>query len=88
MKRYYFIRNGEVTEATEAEYISVDGNNETHKYVADVYHGKMSASEVPEEHREKVMETVENRTAVFGDYHLKELSDSEALSIILGGETT
>lgn len=88
MKRFYFVHNGQVREVTEEEYVSVEGDESTRDYVADVYYGKTSIDDVPEDFREQVVQTVAKRTEMFGDYISKELSDSEALDIILGGETT
>lgn len=88
MKHYYFIRNGEVSEVSEDEYASVEGDDSTRDYVADVYHGKTDIDDVPDACREQVAQIVAKRTEMFGEYNQQDISNGEALSIILGGEPT
>lgn len=80
MKRYYimnsFAEKG-FEEVTEEVYISVIGDDETRAYAGQLYKGKITETDVPEELLERVKEVVANRTAYFGAYADQEIGGEE-----------
>lgn len=72
MKKYYIsYPNKGLTEVTEEEYISVFGTEDIRKYCSNVYHNKITISEVPTELQEQVQIKVNNRITIFGEYEVK-----------------
>lgn len=73
-------------ELTEAEWLALIGTEETRPYTGKVYRGEMDISEVPEELREAVQAVVDTKVARYGLYAERDISDTEALNIITGGD--
>ena len=55
-------------------------------FVDSLYNGKITLDSVPAEWQEEIQRRVDERIAMQGTIEEQELSDSEALDIILGGE--
>ena len=70
---------------TEEEYLAVAGAENTRPYGGQVYRGEITILDVPEDVREAVQEVVNARIARWGTYENREISDSQALNIITGG---
>lgn len=90
MKHYYITDNTQpkgFVEITEAEFYALIGTDETRPYASQVYRGELSIEEVPEDLREAVQAIVDAKIARWGTYETRELSDSEALNIITGGNS-
>ena len=87
MKYYINNRKSEsgFEEITETEWLAIIGDNDHRKYASQVYCGKISIEEVPEDKRETVQKIVNNKIARWGSFDNREISDSEALDIITGG---
>lgn len=87
MKHYYLINKNAprgFEEITEEEYIAVVGLPPVKEYAFNVYRGKISMEDVPEEHREATQAVVDAKIARLGVYHIP---DSQALNIIAGGDS-
>lgn len=87
MKHYYVADKTHpkgFVELTEAEFVSIVGDDTTRPYVNKVYCGAMTIDEVPEEYRETVSAIVQNKIARLGTYESRSIPDSEALNIITG----
>lgn len=89
MTRYYIsdptAERGFV-ELIETEWFALMGNDTTRPYAAQVYRGEITINEVPEELRETVQSIVDTKIARWGLYEERNLSDTEALDIITGGD--
>lgn len=66
-------------------WLYLSGDAKVRPYANDVYKGVISINEVPEELRESVQIIVDRKIAYYGSYENSEISDSEALEIIVGG---
>lgn len=90
MTRYYVSTDNEkgFEEITEAEWNALIGTEETRPYASKVYRGELSIEEVPEDLREAVQAVVDTKIARWGTYESRDISDSEALNIITGGNET
>ena len=88
MTRYYISANNDkgFEEISEAEFFSLFGDDTTRPYANKVYKGTLSLEEVPEELRETVQAVVDAKIAKWGKYEERDISDSEALDIITGGD--
>lgn len=90
MKHYYIADNTQpkgFIEITEAEWNALIGTEETRPYANQVYRGTLSIDEVPEELRAGVQAIVDTKIARWGTYETREITDSEALNIITGGNS-
>lgn len=72
-------------ELTESEWVALMGDETTQPYAAQVYCGKITIEDVPEELREAVLAVVDNKVARWGMYSEREISPNEALTILTGG---
>ena len=73
-------------EISEEEYDRLKSEMHAKSDLADeLYWGKIAIEAVPEEWREEVREYVDARIAECGTAEEQDISDSEALAIILGG---
>lgn len=91
MTHYYIADNTQpkgFIEVTEAEWNALIGTEETRPYANQVYRGELSIEEVPEDLREAVQAVVDTKIARWGTYESRDISDSEALNIITGGNET
>ena len=89
MRHYYIVDNTKskaLEEITEAEWFALIGDETTRPYASKVYKGELSIDEVPEDLRESVQAVVNTKIARWGAYESRNIPDSEALNIILGGE--
>lgn len=74
------------TEITEDEYNTLRTEMREKSDLADkLYWGKISIDAVPAERREEVQEMVNARIAENGTADEQDISDEEALAIIMGG---
>ena len=90
MTHYYIADNTQpkgFVEVTEAEFYALIGTEETRPYANRVYRGELSIDEVPEELRAEVQAVVDTKIARWGTYETREITDSEALNIITGGNS-
>ena len=90
MAHYYIADNTQpkgFVEVTEAEFYALIGTEETRPYANRVYRGELSIDEVPEELRAEVQTVVDTKIARWGTYETREITDSEALNIITGGNS-
>lgn len=89
MKKKFYLysaaHEGCYDEVAETEWLTIIGDNDHRKYASQVYCGKISIEEVPEDKRETVQKIVNNKIARWGSFDNREISDSEALDIITGG---
>ena len=87
MKYYIYNEKSEsgFDECTEEEWLAVFGDKEHRKYASQVYRGEISIDDVPEDKRQTVSDIVKNKIARWGAFDNREISDSEALDIITGG---
>lgn len=87
MTRYYISVNNDkgFEEISEAEFVSLFGDETTRPYAGKVYKGTLSIEEVPEELREAVQAVVNTKIERWGTYESRDIPDSEALNIITGG---
>lgn len=69
-------------EITEAQWLSLFGEEPELTYASEVYHGKMSIDDVPEDSRETVATIVENKITKWGLYENGEISDAEFSAMI------
>ena len=85
MKRYYIIDHTQpkgFIEITEIDFYNILGNETIRPYAKQVYRGKITIDEVPEEYRQEVETVVNKRIARFGEYEAR-VSDSQALAEIM-----
>lgn len=90
MKHYYIADKTQpkgFVEVTEADFYALIGTEETRPYANQVYRGELSIDEVPEELRAEVQAIVDTKIARWGTYETREITDSEALNIITGGNS-
>lgn len=73
-------------ELTESEWLTIIGTEETCPYANQVYREEIDILEVPEKLREDVQTIVENKIARWGLYSERNIPDTEALSILTGGD--
>lgn len=74
---------------TEAEYNRLLSKiREKAALVDKLYSGEITISDVPTEWQEEIQRRVDARIAAEGDAAKQDISAEEALSIILGGEST
>lgn len=88
MKHYYIKDNTQpkgFIEVTETEWNALIGTEEVRTYAYSVYCGELSIKEVPEDLREQVQAVVDNKIARWGTYGNRDITNSEALNIITGG---
>ena len=75
-------------EISESEYRSLLSEiRERAALVDQLYAGAITIDDVPAEWREEIQRRVDDRIEQDGTEDQQEISDSEALNIILGGET-
>lgn len=74
-------------ELTEEEWFALMGTEETRPYAAQVYRGDITIDDVPEDLREAVAAVVAAKVSRWGLYAERNISDTEALSILTGGDT-
>ena len=89
MTRYYITDSTAergFVELTETEWFALMGNDTTRPYAAQVYRGEITIEEVPEDLREAVQSVVNTKIDRWGLYEERNLSDTEALDIITGGD--
>lgn len=90
MTRYYIsdptAERGFV-ELTESEWLAIIGDDTTRPYASQLYRGDITIEDVPEELREVVQSVVDNKIARWGLYSERNISDTEALNIVAGGDT-
>lgn len=85
MTRYYISSpEGVDQEITEAEWLSLIGEEPVRDYAVKVYRGKMIIDDVPEEDREAVAEIVANKIARWGTYEDRRINSDELVSMIEG----
>ena len=85
MTRYYISKGTAeqgVIEVTKDEFYASVGTEEMRDYTAKLYAGEITADEIPEDIREKVVEVVSNRTTRFGAYSERPISDSDLGAMI------
>lgn len=76
-------------EITEAEYNRLLSEiREKAALVDQLYNGEIIISDVPAEWQEEIQRRVDARIAAEGEAAKQDISAEEALSIILGGEST
>ena len=89
MDKHYYIPNLNsergFDEITESEWLAIVGDDDHSDYASQVYRGKISIDDVPEDKRQTVSNIVKNKIARWGAFDNREISDSEALDIITGG---
>ena len=73
-KPRYYVRGEELT---QIEYMGLTGNKEEHPYVSKLYHGEITAEEVPEEIRANVESIVRNRINRWGVYVKPEVTSNK-----------
>lgn len=77
------------TEITEDEYNRLLSEiREKAALVNKLYSGEITISDVPTDWQEEIQRRVDARIAAEGDAAKQDISAEEALSIILGGEST
>ena len=77
------------TEITEAEYNTLLAEiREKAALVDKLYSGEIALNDVPTEWQEEIQRRVDERIAAEGAAAEQDISAEEALTIILGGETT
>lgn len=90
MTRYYIsdptAERGFV-ELTESEWFAIIGDEMTRPYASQLYRGDITIEDVPEELREVVQSVVDNKIERWGLYSERNISDTEALNIVAGGNT-
>lgn len=89
MTRYYITEptaERGFVELTETEWFALIGDDTTRPYAGKLYRGEITIEEVPEDLREAVQSVVDTRIARWGLYEERNLSDTEALNIITGGD--
>lgn len=75
-----------LVELTEAEWLALIGTEEVRPYAGKVYRGEMDIADVPKELQEAVQAVVDTKVARYGLYAERDISDTEALEIITGGD--
>lgn len=74
-------------EITAEEYTAIcDEINKKEKLAEQLYYGEITIDDVPEEWREEVQGRTNGMVKRFGEYDPDEISDAEALNIIMGGD--
>lgn len=74
-------------EITQQEYETLLSEMEAKmEYTEKVYHHEISIGDVPTEWREEVQAGVDAIVAEIGEFDTSQISDSEALQIITGGD--
>lgn len=89
MTRYYVSDHTTTkgfVQLTHEEWVALIGDETTRPYASPVYRGEMTIDEVPEELREAVQAVVNVKIARWGLYSERDISDSEALDIVAGGD--
>lgn len=90
MTRYYIVDptapKGFV-ELSEDEWLALMGDDTTRPYASQLYRCDITIEDVPEELRETVQAVVNNKIARWGLYSERNISDTEALNIVAGGDT-
>lgn len=85
MTRYYISSpEGVDKEITEAEWLSLIGEEPVSDYAIKVYKGEMIIDDVPEENREAVSSIVANKVARWGTYENQSINSDELVSMIEG----
>lgn len=83
---YYYIRDPNsdsgFAEVTKDEWFAIFGTEDIRSYVTDVYKGKITPAEVPENLQEQVCCCVEARIARFGSYTEQKISTTELQAMI------
>lgn len=74
-------------ELTEEEWFALMGDDTTRPYAAQVYRGDITIDDVPADLREAVQSVVDTKVARWGLYAERNISDTEALNILTGGES-
>lgn len=89
MEKHFYLspvsNDSEHEEVTESVWLDIIGDKDHREYANKVYRGELSIEEVPEDKRETVQKIVNNKIARWGAFDKREISDSEALDIITGG---
>lgn len=83
--KYYLPINNKSVVMDEKEYFAHFGEDDIRQYVSDIYHARISIDDVPEDVQKRVIDVVNKRMERFGEAE-QNISDTEALSIILGGD--
>lgn len=89
MIKYYAIGSGldgGLTELTESEWLALTGDDTIRPYAGRVYREEITIEDVPEDIREAVQAVVDTKVARWGLYSERNISDTEALSILIGGD--
>lgn len=75
------------TELSEQEYINLLSEIRSKAALTEqLYSGNIGIEDVPEEWRAEIQERVDALISMYGPIDPEDISDSEALAIILGGE--
>lgn len=83
--KYYLTINNESVVMDEKEYFAHFGEDDIRQYVSNIYHAQISIDDVPEDMQKRVIDVVNKRMERFGAAE-QNISDTEALNIILGGD--
>lgn len=83
--KYYLTINNKSVVMDEKEYFAHFGEDDIRQYVSNIYHARISIDDVPEDMQKRVIDVVNKRMERFGAAE-QNISDTEALAIILGGE--
>lgn len=86
MTHYYISADNEkgFEEVTEAEWLSLIGDENQRGYANKVYRGEMTLDEVPEEYRTSVQAIVANKVARWGEYEQRAVTAEELKQLIDG----
>lgn len=84
MTHYYISANNEkgFEEITEAEWNAIIGEAPNSTYADQVYRGKISIDEVPEENKETVQAIIDAKITKWGLYENQTVSDNELSNMI------
>lgn len=85
MKHYYIANPSSekgFDEVTEAEWIALLGEESYRHYANNLYKGYIVIEDVPEEYREQVQATVDNKVAKWGLYEERPITSSELQQMI------
>lgn len=81
------IKNPLIVEITAEEYAALSAEFEEKAALAEkLYTGKIAIDDVPEAWREEIQARVDDIIASQGAYEAQDISDTEALNIITGGD--
>ena len=86
MTHYYIMADNEkgFEEITEKNWKRIIGEPPVSGYATDVYKGRKTIDEIPEEYREKTQSVVEAKIAKWGLWKDTRISDSEFTEMVEG----